>query len=145
MRCFLSVLALGLLAGCAGGSARLLAPARPAINAAEVRVYRFAPTHYQEIAVLDATSGAHFYHGTAEGEADALRRLKEEAARVGANGVLITALGDRSSGSIGVGVAGGAVSSDRHSFQAGEGAVSGGAPIVRNGAAGIAIYVPHER
>ena len=77
-----------LLAGCAGSSARLLAPARPAIDPAAVRIYRTPPQHYQEIAVLDATSGAKFFRGSPQGEAEALQRLKEEAAKVGANGVL---------------------------------------------------------
>ena len=136
-----SVLALGLLASCAGSSARLLAPARPAISPAAVRIYRFAPRHYQEIAVLDATSGARLYHGSAAGEADAIRRLREEAAKVRANGVLLTRVGDRPSGAIGVGVGGGGISAGRHSAVAGEGSASGAAPVVRNGAAGIAIYV----
>jgi uncharacterized membrane protein YgcG len=110
-----------------------------------VRIYRTPPRHYQEIAVLDATSGAKFYHGTPQGESEALQRLKEEAAKVGANGVLVTLLGDRSSGTLGVGVAGGGVSSGRGNFVAGGGSVSGGAPIVQNAAQGIAIYVSNQR
>jgi uncharacterized membrane protein YgcG len=139
------LLAAGLLAACASSSSRLVAPARPAIDPAEVRIYRTPPRHYQEIAVLDATSGAKFYHGTPQGEAEALQRLKEEAAKVGANGVLVTLLGDRSSGTLGVGVAGGGVSSGRGNFVAGGGSVSGGAPIVQNAAQGIAIYVSDQR
>ena len=122
-----SLLALGLLASCAGSSA--------------VRVYRFPPRHYQEIAVLEATSGARLYHGSAAGEADAIRRLREEAAKVGANGVLLTQVGDRPSGAIGIGVGGGGVSAGRHTAVAGEGSASGSAPVVRNAAEGIAIYV----
>lgn len=139
------LLAACLLAACANSSSRLVAPARPAIDPAEVRIYRTPPRHYQEIAVLDATSGAKFYHGTRHGEAEALQRLKEEAAKVGANGVLVTLLGDRSSGTLGVGVAGGGVSSGRGNFVAGGGSVSGGAPIVQNAAQGIAIYVSDQR
>src|SRR6187551_3325818 len=139
-----SLLALVLLAGCAGSSARLVAPARPAISPAAVRIYRFPPRHYQEIAVLDATSGARLYHGSAAGEADAIRRLKEEAAKVGANGVLLTQVGDRPSGAIGLGVGGGGISAGRHSAVAGEGSASGSAPLVRNAAEGIAIYVADQ-
>jgi uncharacterized membrane protein YgcG len=137
----LGLLAACLLAGCAGGSSRLVAPARPAIDPAEVRIYRMPPSQYQEIAVLDATSGARFFHGTPEGEAQALRRLREEAAKVGANGVLLTLVGDRSRGVLGVGVEGGGISSGRRNFVAGGGSVGGGAPIVQNSAQGIAIYV----
>ena len=136
-----SWLVMLLLAGCAGSSTRLLAPARPGIDPATVRIYRTPPQHYQEIAVLDATSGAKFFHGSLEGEAEALQRLKEEAAKVGANGVLITLVGDRSRGVLGVGVGGGGISSGHRNFVAAEGSVGGGLPIVQNSAQGIAIYV----
>ena len=139
--CSFCFLAAGLLAGCASGSSRLLAPARPAINPAEVRIYHAPPRHYQEIAVLDATSGARLFHGTLQGENEALQRLKEEAAKVGANGVLLTLVGDRSRGAIGVGVGGGSASYQRQSGAVVSGAASGAAPIVQNSAQGIAIYV----
>jgi len=44
-----SWLAMLLLAGCAGSSTRLLAPARPAIDPAAVRIYRTPPQHYQKL------------------------------------------------------------------------------------------------
>ncbi|HEX4668016.1 MAG TPA: hypothetical protein VH207_15600 [Chthoniobacterales bacterium] len=144
MRSLLIVLVTCLLTGRAGSSARLLAPARPAISPAAVRIYRFPPRHYQEIAVLDATSGARLYHGSAAGEADAIRRLREQAAKVGANGVLLTQVGGRPSGAIGIGVGGGGISAGRHSAVAGEGSASGAAPVVRNAAEGIAIYVTDQ-
>ena len=137
--------AVCVLAACAGSSSRLIAPARPATSPAEVRIYHAPPRHYREIAVLDATSGARFFHGSPEGEAEAIERLKVEAAKVGANGVLLTLVGDRSNGVIGVGVGGGGISGDRHSVVAGGGSVSGGAPIVSNAAQGIAIYVTNQR
>ncbi len=145
---FLSILALFavvFLTGCSSSSTRLVASARPAISPEEVRIYRAAPLHYQEIAVLDATSGARFFHGSPEGEAEAIARLKMEAAKVGANGVLITSLGDRANGTLGVGVGGGGISAGRRNVVAGGGAVSGAAPIVSNAATGIAIYVPEQR
>jgi len=134
-------LAILLLAGCAGSSAQLLAPARPAIDSAAVRIYRTPPLRFEEIAVLDATSGAKFFRGSPQGEAEALQRLREEAAKVGANGVLLTLISDRSRGVLGVGVGGGGISSGHRNFVAGEGSVSGGVPIVQNSAQGIAIYV----
>ncbi len=137
--------AVCFLAGCASSSSRLVGQARPPLNPADVRVYRTAPPRYQEIAVLDATSGARFFHGTPQGEAEAIARLKVEAARVGANGVLLTSLGDRSNGTLGVGVGGGEFSSGRHSVIATGGEVGGAAPLVSNGAEGIAIYVPEQR
>ncbi len=141
----LALLVVSFLAGCASSSTRLLAPARPALSPADVRVYRTAPPRYQEIALLDATSGARFFRGSPQGEAEAIARLQAEAARVGANGVLITSLGDRASGMLGVGVGGGGISGGRRSVVAGGGSVSGAAPIVSNAAQGIAIYVPGQR
>ena len=95
--------------------------------------------------MLDATSGARFFHGSPEGAAEAIARLKVEAAKVGANGVLLTLVEDRPNGSLGVGVGGGDFSGGRHSVVAGGGEVSGGAPIVSNAAQGIAIYVTEQR
>ena len=109
-----------------------------------MRIYRTPPQHYQEIAALDAPSGAKFLRGTQQGEAEAVQRLKEEASKVGANGVLLTLVGDRSRGVLGVGVSGGGISSGHRNFVAGEGSVSGGVPIVQNSAQGIAIYVFHQ-
>ena len=91
--------------------------------------------------MLDATSGARLFHGTLQGESEAIQRLKEEAAKVGANGVLLTLVGDRSRGALGVGVGGGSASYQRQSGAVVSGAASGAAPIVQNGARGIAIYV----
>ena len=144
MKCTSAValLAACFLSGCASSSSRLVGPARPAINPADVRVYREAPPRYEEIAILDATSGGRLFHGSPQGEAEATERLKKEAAKIGANGVLITVLGDRANGAIGVGVGGGGISGGRRSVVAGGGSVSGGAPIVSNAAEGIAIYVP---
>ncbi|MGI8890540.1 MAG: hypothetical protein ACR2G0_07115 [Chthoniobacterales bacterium] len=141
----LALLAVSFLSGCATSSSRLVAPARPALNPADVRVYRTAPPRYQEIAFLDASSGARFFHGSPENEAEAIASLRVEAAKVGANGVIITLLGDRSNGSLGVGVGGGGISGGRRSFVAGGGSVSGGAPLISNGAQGIAIYVAGQR
>jgi hypothetical protein len=140
----LGLLTVLLLTGCASSSHRLIAPARPAIHPEAVRIYSSPPRRYQEIAIVDATSAGALFHGSPQGEAEALQRLKEEAAKLGANGVLLILIGDRSSGAIGVGVGGSDVSFGRRSATAVSGGVSGGAPIVQSGAQGIAIYVPDQ-
>jgi hypothetical protein len=147
MKCFSTValVMVLLLVGCASSSHRLIAPARPPINPQEVRIYNSPPRYYQEIAIVDATSGGTLFHGTPRGESEALQRLQSEAAKLGANGVLLTIVGDRSSGAIGVGVGGGDVSFGRRSATGVSGGLSGGAPIVQSGAEGIAIYVPNQR
>ncbi len=145
MKYLSSLLAAGLLVGCASSSSRLVGPARPPINPAEVRIYRAPPAKYQEVAVLDATSGTSFFHGSAEGETAAIEKLKIQAAKVGANGVLLTVVGDRPSGAIGVGVGGGGISGGRGGYTGVSGGASGGFPLVSNGARGIAIYDFNQR
>lgn len=71
--------------------------------------------------------------------------MKEEAAKVGANGVLLTLVADRPSGSIGIGVGGGGISGGRGSATVISGGASGAAPLVSSSAEGIAIYVPDQR
>jgi hypothetical protein len=78
---------------------------------------------------------------TAQGKTDAvLNRLRKEAASLGANGVLLEGIGDRSSGSVGTG--GGSESYSRG------GSVGGGIGVnfgmTQKVAGGIAIYVPTE-
>ncbi len=141
----LGLLAAFLMAGCATSSSRLVGPARPPISPDAVRIYKAPPAKYQEIAVLDATGGTNFFHGTPASEAEAIERLKTEAAKVGANGVLLTLVGDRPSGSIGVGVGGTSIGAGRRSVGAVSGGVSGGAPLVSTAAEGIAIYVFDQR
>lgn len=120
----------------------MLGPARPPLSPDQVRIYRSVPLKYQEIATLDASSGARFFHGNEHTDAEAIQRLKEEAAKVGANGVLLTLVGDESSGSIGIGVGGSGYASRGSGFN---GEAAGAAPLVQTGAHGIAIYVFDRR
>ncbi len=118
-----------------------MGPARPPLRPDQVQVYRTPPPHYQQIARLDATSGPRFFHGSQQTDAEAIERLKSEAAKVGANGVLLTLVGDEPSGSLGIGVGGGGYS--RSSGFNGE--ATGAAPVVQTSAHGLAIYVYGQR
>jgi hypothetical protein len=63
-----------------------------------VRLYTSAPRNSEEIAILTVESSG----WTTQGEKDrAVARLKRETAALGANGVLMTAMGTESSGAIG--------------------------------------------
>lgn len=121
------------LAGCAGSSKVMLGQARAPIDPAQVRVYNTPPAGSVEIAQLESTSAVGF--GT-QGQTDAaVARLKREAAKLGANGVVLMGVG--SSGSpVGMSVGGGRFG--------GHSAVGGsvGIPTTQKRAAGIAIYVP---
>lgn len=103
-----AVLFAVLLAGCATTSKVMISPPRPAIAPEQVRVY-FAPPpgRYVEIAMLETSSGA-FTYGEQNKMDSVLGKLRVEAGKLGANGVLVqdTASGYGGS-SVGVGVGGG--------------------------------------
>ncbi len=129
------VLLAALLAGCGGVNRTMLAPARAPVDPATVRLYEVPPPGALQIAQIEATSGAGF--GT-QGQAEAaVARLKQEAARIGANGVVLMGVGTgRAPVDLGVGVG---------SFGAhGGGALSFGIPTANKRAAGMAIWVPPE-
>lgn len=80
-----------LLAGCASTHRVILSPPRPAIAVEQVKVYHVAPKRYEEIARLESSSAIGF--GT-PGQTDAaIARLRREAAKLGANGVLLLGVG----------------------------------------------------
>ncbi|KEZ99009.1 hypothetical protein A11M_0103145 [Xanthomonas vasicola pv. vasculorum NCPPB 895] len=122
-----------LLVGCASSSKVMLGQPRAPIDPAQVRVYSNAPVGSVEIAQLESTSAAGF--GT-QGQTDAaVQRLKREAAKLGANGVVIVGVGSERSGgglSVGGGSYGGRVG----------GGLGIGIPTTQKRAAGVAIWVP---
>jgi hypothetical protein len=69
-----------------------------------------------------------------------IRRLKQEAAKLGANGVLLEGIGDQASGSIGTG--GGSTSYSSHSSVGG--GVGIGVGLTRKAGGGLAIYVGND-
>lgn len=80
-----------LLAGCASTHRVILSPPRPAIAVEQVKVYHVAPKRFEEIARLESSSAIGF--GT-PGQTDAaIERLRREAAKLGANGVLLLGVG----------------------------------------------------
>src|SRR5215471_2917666 len=132
-----SVLAATLLAACASSHV-MIGKARPPISPDQVQIYTRPPTvPYEEIARLE-TSSAGSFSFTAQGKTDAvIKRLKEEAAKLGANGVLLEGIGDQYSGSIGTG--GGSTSYGRSSSVGGGIGINAG--LTRKVGGGVAIYV----
>ena len=130
-----SLVLLGLLAGCATASHVMISPARPAIAVEQVRVYAQVPAGpYVEIALLDAASGGLTYGAQNRNDA-VIARLRGEAAKLGANGVVIQAVDEVAPGAgLGIGVGGGG----RH--------VGGGVSVdvapPRRVARAVAIWVP---
>lgn len=124
-----------LLAGCAASSV-MIGKARPSIPVEQVKIYLHAPSRYEEIAVLDSTSKGSFAFTQSQKTDKAIERLKEEAASLGANGILFGGSGDESAGSVS---AGHATASGNAAFGTG---VSGN--VMFKVANGIAIYVPES-
>ena len=92
-------LLIAVLAGCASSSqVVLVGTARPAISADQVKIYLEPPdSRYEQIANLAASSEGSFAL-TAAGKADeVVERLKRQAAKLGANGLLLHGVGDETS------------------------------------------------
>jgi hypothetical protein len=126
------------LAACVA-SHQLIGTARAPIPAAEVRLYTEAPPRpYERIAVVSASSKRSFSF-TFEGKAEVVvRRLKEEAGKLGANGVLLEGISDEPGATIGTDLG--------RSYEGPRGTIDVGAGVStltlqRYGRA-IAIYLP---
>lgn len=137
----LAVLAvvLAVSAGCASTSKVMLGPPRPAIAVEQVRVYYAPPPGaYVEIAMLETSSGG-FTYGEQNKMNSVLAKLRTEAARLGANGVIFQGSGQGYSGgsNVGVGIGGGRFGGRSH-IGAGVGVNVSPTPMY---ARGMAIYI----
>jgi|SRR5580658_8007722 hypothetical protein len=93
---------LSVLVACASSHVLVGTPRAP-IPADQVKIYLNPPAQYEQIALLNTSSRGSFAL-TAQGKTDkVIARLKDEAARLGANGILLQGVGDRQSGSVGTG------------------------------------------
>jgi len=128
-----------LLQACASSSHVMVGAARAPISPDQVKVYLEPPPHYEQIAALDASSGGFF--GSEQGKMDsAVTKLKQEAAKVGANGVLLQAVENQQSGSIGLGVGGASYGGNSAMGTS----VGGSGGLYSKAAKALAIYVPPE-
>ncbi|MGF1777965.1 hypothetical protein [Vibrio nomapromontoriensis] len=83
------------LTGCASGSSILVGEAREPIDPGSVRFYAEPPEIYETIALVNASSDAGL---TKQSSIDyAIEELKNQAAKLGANGVLLGATGSNNS------------------------------------------------
>jgi hypothetical protein len=83
--------ALLVLTGCASGSALVIGTPRAPTDPLSVKIYTTPPPTFDEIAIVKASSDSGW---TQQGDLDyALQEPKKQAAKVGANGVLLTATG----------------------------------------------------
>ena len=98
----------------------------------------YAASRLRSIAAIDATSQGSFAVTSQQNMDKAIARMKEEAAKLGANGVLLQGVQDQQSGSIGTGVGS---SSYGPGSSTGVG-VGGSFGIYNKATHGIAIFVP---
>ncbi len=88
-----------ILTGCASGSAIVTGVKRTPIDPGQVKLYLEAPSSYEVIGIVSASSDAGW---TEQGSVDyAVQEIKNQAAKLGANGVLLETTGDRTSTAVG--------------------------------------------
>jgi ABC-type sugar transport system substrate-binding protein len=100
-RSALSLLALVvlLLGACASGSAIVTGNTRVPIAPEQVKIYLDPPAEFEVIGLVNASSDAGW---TDQGSQDyAIEELKKQAAKLGANGVLLVSSGEKTTTAVG--------------------------------------------
>lgn len=126
------------LAACATDSVVITGTARPPISPADVKIYSRQPPVFEEIAILNASKNSAFTAGGQKTVDKVIAGLKEQAAKVGANGLILEGFSDRQTGAVGSGVGSSSVSSNS---AVGVG-VGGSLGIYKKTGHGVAIFVP---
>jgi len=88
-----------VLFSCVTGSSIITGTKRPAINSNEVKIYLDPPTKYESIGIIEVSSEVVFSRQAAQDKA--MNLLKSKAAKIGANGILLTNSGSQSSETVG--------------------------------------------
>jgi hypothetical protein len=130
--------ATSVLAACSTSSHVLTGRPRAPISPDQVQLYTQPPPKYEEIARLNSSSQGSFSFGAQAKSDKVIERLKREAAKLGANGVLLLGINDRQSGSIGTGL-GSASASGNSAVGVGFGT---SVATYRKEGIGLAVYVP---
>jgi hypothetical protein len=137
--CLLASL-VGALAACASDSIVVVGNQRAPVSPAEVKIYLQPPPAFEEIAVLNMSANSMFTTGGQKTVDKVIAGLKEQAAKLGANGVILEGLSDSQTGSVGSGVGSSSVSSNS---AVGVG-VGGSLGLYKKTGHGRAIFVPPD-
>jgi hypothetical protein len=78
---------LSVLVGCATGSSIVTGKVKPAISPGEVKIYLDPPSQYDTIGIVEASSDVEF--STQAAQDRVINELKAQAAKIGANGVVL--------------------------------------------------------
>jgi hypothetical protein len=132
-----TLFAIGL-AACAPSSHILVGTARPPISPSEVRIYPQPPPSFEQIAILNASANSMLGTGGQASVDKVIARLKEQAAKLGANGIILEGMSDRQTGSLG----GGSGSTSYSSNSAVGVGVGGSLGIFKKTGQARAIFVP---
>jgi len=137
------------LCGCASTSSHVIVGnQRAPLDASQVKLYLRPPANYEEIALVSADSHNSFGSSEQAKMDVAIGTLKKEAAKLGANGILLSAAGDRYAGSFGsvsgfAGSVGGPFGIGGPFTPLWSG-TSYSAPVFIKSTEGVAIYVPEK-
>jgi hypothetical protein len=128
------------LAACASNSVVVVGNQRPAISPAEVKIYSHPPPAFEEVALLNASSSSMFTTGGQKTVDSVIAGLKDQAAKLGANGIILEGFSDSQTGSLGTGVG----SSSYSSNSATGVGVGGSLGIYKKTGHARAIFVPPD-
>jgi hypothetical protein len=134
-----TVVLASILTACASSHV-LIGTQRPPISPDQVRVYIHPPARYEEVAIVDASSKESFAFSDQQKMNKVIYRMKEEAAGLGANGLLLEGVGDMYAGSVGSGF-GSATANGNTAYSSGLGVSAG---VFQKTGKGMAIYVPPQ-
>jgi hypothetical protein len=145
MRPFLDSIAAVLLTclviACGTTRTIMVGQARPAISPESVRVYEVPPRHFERIAIINSSGGTSWIFPDRDSMNTAVARLRETAAGLGANGVLLQEVYDESAGGLSIGIGGFGFGGGHHSFYGGGGSAAVGGPLINRRVQATAIYV----
>ena len=136
----IAVLAVLLVAGCASQSHVIVGTVRAPIPVDQVKIYLSPPRKFEQVALLDASSRGSLAFTDQQKMDTAILGLKTQAAKLGANGVLLQAAGDQSAGAVLTGF-GSSAATGHTAFGSGFGVSSN---VFEKSATGTAIYVTEE-
>lgn len=136
-----ATLAFAPLFGCVSSHV-IVGKVRPPISPDQVQLYLHPPAgKYEEVALLDSNS-KHSFSFTSQGKTNAvIDRLRAEAAKLGANGILLNGVTDQAAGSVNTGF--GSATASGHTAT-GFGIGTSGTVFVKSGS-GLAIYVEPDQ
>jgi hypothetical protein len=92
------------IVSCASTAPVIVGHARPAIPVDQVTIYSHAPPAFEDIATLSASTKSVFSPGGPQQIDKVVAQLKQQAAQLGANGLILEGFSDAQTVSIGTGV-----------------------------------------